>query len=119
MLSGFSGVPDAALWGREADQALVGRVLGRSRAGHSAVLVLHGDPGIGKTALLDRAGAAATGMTVLRCTAVPTEAVIPFAALHQLLHPVRDRLDALPAVQSAALRAALGLGPPTDRLLVG
>ncbi|MEU7865232.1 LuxR C-terminal-related transcriptional regulator [Dactylosporangium sp. NPDC049140] len=109
------------LWGREADQALVARVLGRARAGSSAVLVLRGDPGIGKTALLRQARDAAAGMTVLRCAGVETEAEVPFAALHQLLHPVLGRLDALPPLQADALRAALGLGPAAggDELLIG
>ncbi|MER7273426.1 LuxR family transcriptional regulator [Dactylosporangium sp. NPDC000244] len=104
------------LWGREADQALVAGLLARARAGHSAVLVLRGDPGIGKTALLRQAAAAATGMTVLRCTGVQTEAEVPFAALHQLLRPVLPEADPPPA-----LRAALGLGPSTggDQLLIG
>ncbi|WP_238007358.1 LuxR C-terminal-related transcriptional regulator [Dactylosporangium sp. AC04546] len=109
------------LVGRDADEALVGEVLGRARAGHSAVLVLLGDPGIGKTALLEQAAVTAPGMTVLRCAGVETEAEVPFAALHQLLRPALDRVAALPVVQAAALRAALGTGPAAggDQLLVG
>ncbi|WP_433213351.1 AAA family ATPase [Dactylosporangium sp. CS-047395] len=111
----------AVLWGREAEQAQLARVLSRARAGESAALVLLGDPGIGKTALLTQAAAAASGFTVLRCAGVETEAEVPFAALHQLLLPIMDRADALVDAQSAALRAALGLGPPApgDLLLVG
>ncbi|WP_433055147.1 helix-turn-helix transcriptional regulator [Dactylosporangium sp. CS-033363] len=111
----------AVLWGREAEQAQLARVLSRARAGESAALVLLGDPGIGKTALLTQAAAAASGFTVLRCAGVETEAEVPYAALHQLLLPVLGRADALVEAQSAALRAALGLGPPApgDVLLVG
>ncbi|MFC4040859.1 LuxR C-terminal-related transcriptional regulator [Dactylosporangium siamense] len=109
------------LWGREADRAATGSVLDRARAGHSAVLVVRGDPGIGKSALLDDAAAAATGMTVLRCSGVETEAEVPFASLHQLLAPALARATNLPDVQQAALRGALGLGPAAggDQLLVG
>ncbi|WP_460494290.1 ATP-binding protein [Dactylosporangium cerinum] len=109
------------LWGREADRAAAGSVLDRARAGHSAVLVVRGDPGIGKSALLDDAAAAAAGMTVLRCSGVETEAEVPFASLHQLLAPALARATNLPDVQHAALRGALGLGPAAggDQLLVG
>ncbi|MEV4507417.1 LuxR C-terminal-related transcriptional regulator [Dactylosporangium sp. NPDC049525] len=109
------------LWGREADRAAVGSVLDRARAGHCAVLVVRGDPGIGKSALLDDAAAGATGMTVLRCAGVETEAEVPFASLHQLLAPALTRAKHLPDVQAAALRGALGLGPAAggDQLLVG
>ncbi|WP_327006795.1 LuxR C-terminal-related transcriptional regulator [Dactylosporangium sp. NBC_01737] len=109
------------LWGREADRAAVASVLDRARAGHSAVLVVRGDPGIGKSALLDDAAAGATGMTVLRCAGVETEAEVPFASLHQLLAPALARAKHLPDVQAAALRGALGLGPVAggDQLLVG
>jgi DNA-binding CsgD family transcriptional regulator len=109
------------IWGYEADQTLVGEILGRARAGHSTVLVLRGDPGIGKTALLEEAALTATGMTVLSCAGVETEAEVPFAALHQLLRPALSHVDALPEVQGAALRAALGMSPTAggDQLLVG
>lgn len=109
------------LWGREDDRAAVGSVLDRARAGHSAVLLVRGDPGIGKSALLDDAAVAAAGMTVLRCAGVETEAEVPFASLHQLLAPALARLAHLPDVQAAALRGALGLGPAAggDQLLVG
>jgi hypothetical protein len=74
-------------------------------------LVLHGEPGIGKSRLLAEAAAEARerGMTVLTTTGVQTEAHLPFAGLHQLLRPVRDRARVLPDLQRAALEAAFGL----------
>ncbi|MEV0131935.1 AAA family ATPase [Dactylosporangium sp. NPDC050688] len=109
------------LWGRDTDRAAAAAVLERARAGRSAALVVRGDPGIGKSALLDDVAAAATGMTVLRCAGVETEAEVPFASLHQLLAPALARVAQLPDVQAAALRGALGLGPAAggDQLLVG
>ncbi|MDG6100863.1 AAA family ATPase [Dactylosporangium aurantiacum] len=109
------------LWGREADRAAAAAVLERARAGRSGALLVRGDPGIGKSALLDDVAAAATGMTVLRCAGVETEAEVPFASLHQLLTPALAHLGRLPDVQAAALRGALGLGPAAggDQLLVG
>ncbi|MFF5230768.1 AAA family ATPase [Dactylosporangium sp. NPDC000521] len=109
------------LWGRDDDRAAAAAVLDRARAGHSAVLVVRGDPGIGKSALLDDAAAGADGMTVLRCAGVETEAEVPFASLHQLLAPALAASSQLPDVQAAALRGALGLGPAAggDQLLVG
>jgi len=91
------------------------------RAGNGRALVVHGDPGIGKTTLLDalveRCG---DGVTVLRARGVETEAELAFSALSDLLGPVIEDLPALPAPQSAALAAALALGPPApgDRLAV-
>jgi hypothetical protein len=90
--------------------------------------VLRGEPGIGKTALLDYAADRASGqMPVLRAIGIESEAELPFAGLHQLVRPALDRLGALPGPQSAALAAAFGLaqtadGAPTsagDRFLVG
>ncbi len=91
------------------------------RAGGGGALVVRGDPGIGKTTLLDAlAERAGDGVTVLRARGVETEAELAFAALSDLLGPLADRLDALPAAQAAALAAALALGPPApgDRLAV-
>ncbi|MET0417064.1 MAG: ATP-binding protein, partial [Actinoplanes sp.] len=84
------------------------------RDGLSAVLVLHGDPGIGKTALLDEAAAEASDLRVLRLAGVESETGFPFAALHRLLIPFGPAVEELPA-----LRVAFGDGPPADRHLVG
>ncbi|TDC71436.1 helix-turn-helix transcriptional regulator, partial [Actinomadura sp. GC306] len=85
------------------------------------VLILRGEAGIGKTALLDHAEACAAGMHVLRGGGIEAEAEVPFAALHLLLGEHAGRLGELPVPQAAALRAALGLSRPRpeDRLLVG
>jgi DNA-binding CsgD family transcriptional regulator len=96
------------------------RLLQAAREGRSGVLVLRGEAGVGKSALLawaaERAGDVAGGMTVLCAAGVEAEVQLPFAALHQLLRPVLEHLGRLPAVQAAALRAAFGLAAaPGDR----
>ncbi|RKE18585.1 AAA family ATPase [Streptomyces sp. TLI_171] len=109
------------LYGRGTEQAVIGRLLAEAAEGRSGVLVLRGEPGIGKTALLDAAAAAAAGGRVLRAAGVESEARLPYALLSQLLAPVLDRVGALPGPQRAALERTLGLaeGPAGDRLLVG
>src|SRR5690349_24261602 len=72
-----------------------------------------GSPGLGKSALLDYAAAAAGGLTVLRACGAEFEAPFAWAGLHQLLRPVLGQLDGLPTEQAAALRGALRLGPAT------
>jgi DNA-binding CsgD family transcriptional regulator len=109
------------LYGRHTECAAVGRLLRAARDGRSGVLVLRGEAGVGKSALLayaaDQAGDVAGGMTVLCAAGVEAEVQLPFAALHQLL---RGGLGHLPAVQAAALQAALGLAAaPGDRGLGG
>jgi DNA-binding CsgD family transcriptional regulator len=97
------------LVGREPEQRLVDELLDSARGDRSAVLVLRGEPGIGKSALLDYAEQRATGMTILRCVGIEAEHELPFAGLHQLLRPCLELLEALPAPQAAALRGAFGL----------
>jgi DNA-binding CsgD family transcriptional regulator len=109
------------LVGRDAEEQQLERLLRQARAGSSGVLVLRGDPGIGKTALLDHAGLSAGPMQVLRATGFEAEAELAFAGLYSLLYPLADHLAALPELQAAALRAALGLGhdgPAPERLAV-
>ncbi|MER7702212.1 AAA family ATPase [Kitasatospora sp. NPDC097605] len=111
------------LYGRERERAAVDALLDGARAGRSGVLVLRGEPGIGKTALLEYAVAAAgDGVRVIRATGVEYEAELPFAGLSLLLAPGIDRLDALPGPQRRSLEGAFGLGEPSggaDRLLAG
>nr|WP_238341948.1 LuxR family transcriptional regulator [Actinopolymorpha rutila] len=95
--------------GREAERARIDALLDDARAGVSAALVLRGEPGIGKTALLDHAAERAAGLRVLRAAGVESEAELPFAGLHQLLRPVLGRLPALPGPQRQALEGAFGL----------
>jgi DNA-binding CsgD family transcriptional regulator len=96
------------LRGRERERAALGQLLDRARAGDGGVLLLRGQPGVGKSALLEDLVARAEGMTVLRTQGVESEAPLPFAALHRLLRPALGHLDDIPAPQAAALRAAFG-----------
>ena len=106
--------------GRERERARIDRLLTDARAGRSGALLLHGEAGIGKTALMRWAIGHATGMRVLRARGIETESDIPFAGLGELVTPLLDRLDAIPDVQADALRGALALGPatPHDRFTV-
>ncbi|GLW10441.1 transcriptional regulator [Microtetraspora sp. NBRC 13810] len=114
-------VRTATLWGRDAERAEFARLTARARAGRSGVLVLRGEAGIGKSALLEQAARDAADLRVLRATGVEAEAGLPFAGLQMLLRPVLDRLDSLPGAQADALRGALGLAEVVgvDRFLVG
>ena len=107
------------LHGRDAEQRLIESLLADARDGRSAVIVILGEPGIGKTALL-RQAADSSGMAALRCTGVEAEQALPFAGLHQLLRPCLRFLGRLPEPQAAALRAAFGLSRERvdDQLLV-
>src|ERR687895_376494 len=106
--------------GRERERARIDRLLEGARGGVSGALLLHGEAGIGKTALMRWAIGRATGMRVLRARGIETESDIPFAGLAELVTPLLDRLDDVPAVQAGALRGALALGPaaPHDRFTV-
>ncbi|MEU8399341.1 AAA family ATPase [Nonomuraea sp. NPDC048892] len=108
------------LHGREWECGIIAQLLDGARDRRSGVLVLRGEAGVGKSALLDFAASRADGMRVLRGGGVESESELPYAAAHQLLRPVADRLAAVPAGQAAALRGAFGLGPPVegDRFLV-
>jgi DNA-binding CsgD family transcriptional regulator len=109
--------------GRAAEQAAIDRLLDAARAGTSGALVLRGDAGIGKTALLGYAAEAAGGFQVVRGTGIESEAELPFAGLHLLLRPALDRAGALPVPQRRAVEGAFGLAPApggsTDPLLIG
>ena len=109
------------LHGREAEQQVIDGLLAGARASRSGVVVVRGEAGIGKTALLGYAAGAADGMLVLRAAGVETEAEFAFGGLHLLLRPVLDRIERLPGPQAAALRGALGLSEhgSQDRFLAG
>jgi DNA-binding CsgD family transcriptional regulator len=100
------------LLGREAETTCIDRLLQDAREGRSGVLVLSGEPGVGKTSLLEYAVGRSTGMTVMRARGVEWEAELPFVALADLVRPLLGLLHEIPEVQAAALRGALGLGPP-------
>ena len=108
------------LQGRETECARIDGLLLAARAGESGTLALRGEPGVGKTALVEYALESADGMGVLRARGLEAEAELAFSGLSELLDPVLDRLKKLAHGPSAALRGALGLGPTTalDRFIV-
>ena len=91
------------------------------RAGEGRALVVRGEPGVGKTVLLDYLAGRASGCLVARAVAVQSEMELAFAGLHQLCAPMLDQAEVLPVPQREALRTAFGLsaGPAPDRFLVG
>src|ERR1700727_1130736 len=109
------------LLGRDLERAQIERALTQARSGTSATLALVGEPGIGKTALLDDAARRAEGMSILRARGVESEAQIPFGSLLELLRPALVMLDRLPAPQAVALESALALRPASlqERFAVG
>jgi hypothetical protein len=113
--------PVTGLLDRRGERAAVDRVLDQARAGSSAVLVVRGEPGIGKTALLGYAAGRALGFRVVRAWGVESEMELAFAGLHQLCVPMLGRLDQLPGPQRDALAVAFGMreGQAPDRFLVG
>ena len=113
--------PDERLFGREADLAAVRSFIGQA-ASRGGALLLSGEPGMGKTALLDAAERAATaaGQRIVRAAGVEFEASVSFAGLNQLLIPLHESFPRLSDAHRDALSVALGLsdGPPSDRLVV-
>jgi DNA-binding NarL/FixJ family response regulator len=109
------------LIGRSAERARLDEALAGGRGGQSAILVLRGAVGAGKTSLLDDAAQRATGFQIVRATGAEWEMELPFAGLHQLCGPLLAHLDRLPPPQRDALRTAFGLsaGDQPDRFLVG
>src|SRR5919112_5978365 len=109
------------LLGRSAECQALEQALDRVRGGDSAVLVVRGEAGVGKTALLHYCARQASDFRVSRVAGVESEMELAFAGLHQLCAPLLDRLDALPEPQQDALRVALGLtsGAAPDRFRVG
>src|SRR5712675_276157 len=106
---------------RRAEREVLERLLEAVRGGQSRVLVVSGEAGVGKTALLAATISSASGFQVVRAVGVESEMELAFAALQQLCTPMLDRLDVLPAPQQDALGVAFGLraGDPPDRFLVG
>jgi predicted ATPase len=106
---------------RGAEKQALSGLLDSVRRGMSGALVLRGEPGVGKSALLGHAVQHADGVQVVRMVAVESEKNLGFAAVHQLLVPFLPIVDRLPEPQRRALGVAFGLvsGPPADRFLVG
>ena len=109
------------LKGRRSEGGALDRLIGAVRAGESRALVVRGEPGVGKTALLEHMVEQASGCLVARTAGVQSEMELAYAAVHQLLAPMLDRLERLPAPQRDALRTAFGVarGSTPDRFLVG
>ena len=106
---------------RRIERGLLDQLVDAVLAGESRVLVMRGDPGVGKTAPLNDLAKHASGCRVVRVAGVQSEMELAFAGLHLLCAPMLYRLDRLPVPQREALRTAFGLsvGPPPDRFLVG
>jgi DNA-binding CsgD family transcriptional regulator len=111
----------AELIGRRAESAVLDQVIGAVRAGQSRALVVHGEPGVGKTALLDHVAVQAQNFQVVRAGGVQSEMELAYAGLHQLCVPLLDRIGTLPKPQGQALRTAFGIdtGPTPERFLIG
>jgi DNA-binding CsgD family transcriptional regulator len=109
------------LFGREAESAAVEGLIARAGSSRSGALIIRGEPGVGKSALLGHAVEQASPMRVLRAGGIEAEAELAFAALHQLLRPVLDRVGHLAEPQAAALAGAVGLSSDSvdDRFLIG
>src|SRR4051795_5469594 len=109
------------LLGRRSECETLDRLVATVRGGESAVLVVRGEAGVGKSALLTYLIERASGCRIARAAGVESEMELPFAGLHQLCAPMLDRLDRLPPPQRDALATAFGLsaGDPPDRFLVG
>src|SRR6059058_5726564 len=108
------------LRGRRNERDALDRQLQRVRAGESSVLVVRGEAGVGKTALLEFVAERASGCRIVRVAGVESEMELAFAGLHQLCAPILDGLGGLPGPQRDALRVAFGLqdGAPPNRFLV-
>src|ERR1700721_2611124 len=101
--------PPPRLCGRTGGREILGRVIANVRSGQSAVLVVRGEPGIGKTELLQHLIAEASGFVVCRVAGVESEMELPFAGLHQLCAPMLGRLGSLAEPQRRGLSVAFGL----------
>src|SRR5215217_5286810 len=111
----------AGLRGRGSECALLDELVAAIRRGESQSLVLRGEAGIGKTALLEYLIASAPDATIVRAVGVQSDMELPYAALHQLCGPLLDRLEALPPPQRRAMEIVFGVtaGEAPDRFLVG
>src|SRR5215218_4181460 len=114
-------LPSSGLLDRGSERDALERLVAGVRAGQRRVLVLRGEAGVGKTALLRHLSEAADGCRIARAAGIESEMELPFAGLHALCAPMLDRLAHLPGPQRDALGTAFGLsaGPPPDRFLVG
>ena len=96
------------LIGRDAELQALRAIIDRARAGSGGAIVVHGEAGVGKSALLDAVQGTSDDMRVLRTSGIESESPLAFGALHRMLLPLLDRLDRLPAPQARAIAAVLG-----------
>jgi DNA-binding CsgD family transcriptional regulator len=117
----FIDAPTTLILGRSGELDRLHALSAGARNGRGGALLLRGDPGIGKTALLDEGTSGLPGVRVVRCDGYEAESAMPYATLQRIGRPFAEHLPALPTRQAAALRIAAGLddGPPPDRYLVG
>ena len=110
----------AELTGRRRECDVLARLIDAVRAGESRALVVRGEPGVGKTALLEYLVERTSGCRVVRAAGVQSEMELAFAGLHQLLAPMLDRVERLPGPQGDALQMAFGVGSGSapDRFFV-
>src|SRR3954471_19795763 len=120
MAGAGSAAEVSMLRGRRDERAVLDGLLDEARGGRSGVLVLRGEAGIGKTALLGHASDSASDVRLLRAVGVESEMELAFAALHQLCAPVHHFVDRLPGPQRDALEVTFGVsaGAAPDRFLV-
>src|SRR3981081_1039108 len=114
-------LPGGQLLGRERQRVALDRLLEAAHGGHGGVLVVHGEPGVGKTALLEYAGEAGREFRVVQTAGVEGEMELPYAALQQLCSPILELMGGLPMPPADALAVAFGLraGAPPSPFLVG
>jgi hypothetical protein len=119
--SGLLGRRDSGLLGRRDECAILDHLLSEAAAGRSGSLVLRGEPGVGKTALLGHLAGNVDGWFVARAAGVESEMQLDYGGLHQLCAPMLENLSRLPGPQCEALATVFGLsrGPAPDRFLVG
>src|SRR3954454_1325068 len=109
------------LTGRRRECSILDELVAAVRAGESRVLVVHGEAGVGKTALIEHLAGRVPGCRVARTAGVESGKELPLAGVHQLCAPMLDRLEQLPAPQRQALQTAFGMatGSPPDQFLIG
>lgn len=114
-------VAGGSLIGRQQELHQLAGVLGHARNGRGGALLLAGDPGIGKTTLLEAATSSLAGMQVIRVDGYESESTMPFAAVQRLVTRLRELLAHVPELHQQALKVAAGeaSGPPPDRFLIG
>src|SRR6201995_5947029 len=117
----MSAIRGPAFVGRTTERDVLDGLLAKVREGESEALLIHGEAGMGKTALLRYAARQASGYRVAELTGVEAEMELAFAGIHQLCGPMLDRLDGIPPPQRDALTVALGIaaGEAPERFLVG